>query len=82
MGFGDVKLAGLLGLVLGWAGWAPLVLGAFLGFLFGGVYSLALIGARRATRRSRVPFGPFMVAGALTAVCLGQSQAAGYLGLL
>lgn len=80
MGFGDVKLAGLLGLVLGWAGWAPLVLGAFLGFLYGGAFSLALIAARRASRRSRVAFGPFMIAGALTAVCLGQATSAGYLG--
>jgi leader peptidase (prepilin peptidase)/N-methyltransferase len=81
MGFGDVKLAGVLGLVLGWLGWAPLVLGAFLGFLYGGVVSLLLIAARRASRKTRVAFGPFMVAGALTAVCLGQAGAAGYLSI-
>jgi len=79
MGFGDVKLAGVLGAVLAWAGWAPLLLGAFLGFLYGGLVSLALLLARRATRRTRVPFGPFMVAGALTALVLGEAAAAGYI---
>jgi leader peptidase (prepilin peptidase)/N-methyltransferase len=81
MGFGDVKLAGVLGAVLGWAGWAPLVVGAFLGFLYGGLVSAALLIARRASRTTRVPFGPFMVAGALTAVLVGEAGAAGYLAL-
>jgi leader peptidase (prepilin peptidase)/N-methyltransferase len=72
MGFGDVKLAGVLGLVLGWAGWPQLILGAALAFLYGGVCAAVLLAARRAGRKSRLPFGPFMLAGALTAVILGQ----------
>jgi leader peptidase (prepilin peptidase) / N-methyltransferase len=79
MGFGDVKLAGVLGAALAWPGWAPLIVGAFLGFLYGGLVSGALLVARRATRKTRVPFGPFMVAGALTAVCLGEAAATTYL---
>ncbi len=72
MGFGDVKLAGVLGLALGWAGWPVLVAGVFLGFLFGGVVALGLVAVRRATRRTRIPFGPFMLAGALTALALSE----------
>ena len=79
MGFGDVKLAGVLGAVLAWAGWAPLVAGAFLGFAYGGVVSLALLLTRRAHRGTRIPFGPFMVAGGLTALVLGEAVASGYL---
>jgi leader peptidase (prepilin peptidase) / N-methyltransferase len=71
MGFGDVKLAGVLGLYLGWLGWAELVSGAFIGFLFGGVVGVGLMIARRAGRKSQIPFGPFMLAGALVAILWG-----------
>ncbi|MDX3734787.1 MULTISPECIES: A24 family peptidase [Streptomyces] len=71
MGFGDVKLALALGVVLGWYGWTVLFLGGFAGFLFGAGYGLALVLLRRAGRRTGIPFGPFMIAGALTGVLLG-----------
>jgi leader peptidase (prepilin peptidase)/N-methyltransferase len=71
MGFGDVKLAGILGLYLGWLGWGPLVVGAFLGFLLGGLVGGGLMAVRRVSRKSRIPFGPFMIAGAYTAVLVG-----------
>ena len=79
MGFGDVKLAGVLGLYLGWLGWAELVSGAFLGFLYGGVIGLALMALRRAGRKSKIPFGPFMLAGAYTAILWGGPLADLYL---
>jgi leader peptidase (prepilin peptidase)/N-methyltransferase len=79
MGFGDVKLAGILGLYLAWLGWAELVTGAFLGFLYGGVLGLALILVRRAGRRAKIPFGPFMLLGALTAILWGGALADLYL---
>ncbi|MFD9846732.1 prepilin peptidase [Streptomyces parvus] len=71
MGFGDVKLALSLGVALGWYGWTVLFLGGFAGFLFGAAYGLALVLLRRAGRRTGIPFGPFMAAGALTGVLLG-----------
>jgi leader peptidase (prepilin peptidase) / N-methyltransferase len=71
MGFGDVKLAGILGMYLGWLGWGQLAVGAFLGFLLGGVVGGALMVANRATRKSKIPFGPFMIAGAYLAVLVG-----------
>lgn len=64
MGGGDVKLAGLIGLFLGGAGWDALVVGVFAGFVAGGLFSVVLIGAGRADRRSRVAFGPWMLLGA------------------
>jgi leader peptidase (prepilin peptidase) / N-methyltransferase len=117
LGWGDVKLAGLLGLYLGWlggswadgawaegawpgggwasggwlgGGWASggwpgggwpgggwpdqgaLVAGLFLGYLFAAAAGLALIAARRASRKSRLPFGPYLLAGALTAILLSS----------
>jgi leader peptidase (prepilin peptidase)/N-methyltransferase len=75
MGWGDVKLAGVLGLYLGYLGWGELAVGAFLGFLFGGVVGLALMIGNRAHRKSRIPFGPFMVLGAYVAVVAGAPLA-------
>jgi leader peptidase (prepilin peptidase)/N-methyltransferase len=78
MGFGDVKLAGVLGLYLGWLGWGELVVGAFLGFLLGGLVGGVLMMARRAGRKSAIPFGPFMLAGAFLAVLWGSALAHAY----
>ncbi|MFI8434840.1 prepilin peptidase [Streptomyces sp. NPDC079020] len=75
MGFGDVKLALALGIALGWYGWAVLFVGAFAGFLYGAVYGLGLVILRRAGRRTGIPFGPFMIAGALTGLLLGALAA-------
>ncbi|MDQ1585889.1 MAG: leader peptidase (prepilin peptidase) / N-methyltransferase [Actinomycetota bacterium] len=79
MGFGDVKLAGVLGLYLGYLGWAEVVTGGFLGFLFGGVVGGGLMILHRAGRKSQIPFGPFMLAGALVAVLWGGALADLYL---
>lgn len=68
MGFGDVKLALALGQVLGWYGWPVLFLGTFAAFVGGAVHGLVLIALRRAGRSTAMPFGPFMLAGALAAV--------------
>ncbi len=81
MGFGDVKLAGVLGLYLGWLGWAEVITGGFLGFLFGGIVGFALMLTRKAGRKSQIPFGPFMLAGALAAILAGGALADLYLDL-
>ncbi|HEX3004478.1 MAG TPA: prepilin peptidase [Angustibacter sp.] len=82
MGFGDVKLAGVLGAYLGWLGWGVLAVGGFLGFLLGGVYGGGLLLAKRAGRKSAIPFGPFMLAGALVAVFAGQWLVDRYLQMI
>lgn len=78
LGLGDVKLAASLGLLLGWIGWGHVMLGAFAGFLLGGLFSLVLLATGRATRRSQIPFGPFMLAGAVVAVAWGTTILAAY----
>ncbi|MBO1266525.1 prepilin peptidase [Arthrobacter cavernae] len=70
MGFGDVKLAGVLGLYLGYLGWAHVFAGTFAAFLFGGVWGLAVLATRRGNLKSAIPFGPFMLAGAAAAMLL------------
>ena len=82
MGFGDVKLAGVLGLALGWIGWGTLVVGGFLGFLLGAVVGGALMVVRKAGRKTKIPFGPFMLVGALVALFVGQGLWDSYLGVL
>ena len=78
LGFGDVKLAGVLGLCTGWLGWGVWAVGIASASLFAGVFGLALLLLRRAERRSSVAMGPFLVLGALTAVLVGQQVADAY----
>jgi leader peptidase (prepilin peptidase)/N-methyltransferase len=70
LGGGDVTLLGLLGLVLGWAGWGVLMAGVFAGFLIGALGSLLLIAVGRAGWRTRIAFGPPLLAGAYVALAL------------
>lgn len=70
MGFGDVKLAGVLGIFLGYLGWHHVVLGLAAGFVAGGLWGVALIASRRGTAKSAIPFGPAMLAGALATMLL------------
>ncbi|TQO20399.1 leader peptidase (prepilin peptidase)/N-methyltransferase [Rhodoglobus vestalii] len=81
MGLGDVKLAGLLGLYLGYSSWSALAVGSFGAFILGGIFSIILIATRRATRKSGIPFGPWMLAGAWVGLSAGQNIWASYLGL-
>lgn len=70
MGLGDVKLAGSMGMLLGWLSWSALAVGAFLGFVLGAVVGLILMAAGRAGRKSALPFGPFMLIGSWVAIVL------------
>jgi leader peptidase (prepilin peptidase) / N-methyltransferase len=64
LAMGDVKLAGLLGLYLGWLGWGAVVFGAVAGFVVQAVVALLLLATRRIGLRGELPFGPAMLAGA------------------
>src|SRR5262249_59487883 len=72
MGFGDVKLAFVLGLALGWLGWGELVLGLFCGFLAGALVGTVLIAVRRRGRKDHLPFGPFLAFGTLVVLLWGD----------
>lgn len=68
MGLGDVKLAGVLGMYLGYLGWEHLLLATMATFVLGALFGLLLMALRRATRKSSLAFGPFMVIGAAAAL--------------
>ena len=72
-GFGDVRLGAMLALFLGWLSAAHVFVGVALAFVLGAVAGVALIVGGRAGRRTAVPFGPFLSAGALISVLFGQS---------
>ncbi|HEX3811634.1 MAG TPA: A24 family peptidase [Mycobacteriales bacterium] len=80
IGFGDTKLAGALGLYLGWLGVGPLVLGLVAGFCIGAVVALALLAARSVGWKTDVAFGPALLGGALSAVLAGRHLVDAYLG--
>jgi leader peptidase (prepilin peptidase)/N-methyltransferase len=82
MGFGDVKLAGVLGMYLAWLGWGPLAIGAFAAFLLGGGFSIILLATGAANRKTGVPFGPWMLMGAAVGIGVGTPLWSAYLGLL
>ncbi|WP_339619114.1 prepilin peptidase [uncultured Salinibacterium sp.] len=79
MGMGDVKLAAVLGLYLGWLGWGVLAVGAFAAFLLGGLFAIALLIVGRARRRTAIPFGPWMIAGAWLGIAFGSQIWNGYM---
>lgn len=70
LGMGDVKLAVVLGMHAGYAGWSVLGGAVVLSFLFGGAASVVLLLSGRASRRARIPFGPFLLAGTACAIGL------------
>ncbi len=72
MGFGDVRFSFLLGCFLGWLSWWHLGFGLFAGFLYGAVVGVALMALGKRGRRQHIPFGPFLAAGALTIILIGQ----------
>ena len=80
MGFGDVKLAFVLGLVLGWLGWGELVLGLFCGFFAGAVVGIALIALRNRGRKDHLPFGPFLAFGTMVVLLWGDVMLRWYRG--
>lgn len=81
MGGGDVKLAGVIGLYLGWLGWGTLFVGAFAAFLLGGVFGIILVLVRKAGRQTAIPFGPWMILGAWTGIFTGEIVGGLYGGL-
>ena len=79
MGYGDVRLAGILGMALGWLGWAEFGIGMYAGFLLGGVVGAVLV-LLHLVDRKRYPFGPFMLAGALVGLVWGPAIVDWYVG--
>lgn len=82
IGGGDVKLAPVCGAAMGSVSWGALLVGGFAGFLFSAVLGLSLIALRRATWKTGLPFGPFLLAGSWIGMLWGDVVILGYLGFL
>jgi leader peptidase (prepilin peptidase)/N-methyltransferase len=82
LGLGDVALAPVLGLTLGWLGWGPSLVGLLGGFLIGATLGVILLAAGRVGRRSPIPHGPFMLMGAALGLFAGQPLWTAYLGMV
>jgi leader peptidase (prepilin peptidase)/N-methyltransferase len=80
MGMGDVKLAVLLGLGLGWLSLGHVALGLFLGFLLGSLVGVGLVATGVRSRKAHIPFAPFLAAGTVVAVLVGQPLLDWYAG--
>jgi leader peptidase (prepilin peptidase)/N-methyltransferase len=79
MGWGDVKLAGLIGLATGF----PLVfLSIIIGAILGGIVAVAVVIAKKRTRRQTIPFGPFLALAAMVTLLWGSNILSWYLGLM
>jgi leader peptidase (prepilin peptidase)/N-methyltransferase len=72
MGFGDVRLSGVIGMFLGWLSVSHALLGLFLAFLLASVLGVGLIAVKLRSRKDHIPFGPFMALGAVIAVLFGD----------
>lgn len=72
MGFGDVRLSGVIGMFLGWLSVPHVLLGLFLAFLLASAIGVGLIAVKLRTRKDHIPFGPFLALGAILAVLAGD----------
>ncbi|MFF2053032.1 prepilin peptidase [Leifsonia sp. NPDC058194] len=82
MGFGDVKLAGVLGMYLGFAGWPAIIVGLFAAFVLGGAFAIGLVVLRKVDQGSGIAFGPWMLAGAWVGIFIGGPLWSGYMSLI
>lgn len=80
MGYGDVRLSGYIGMHLGYVGMGKVALGLFTGFLLGAVVGVGLMALGGRSRKSAIPFGPFLAAGAILAIVVGDPVLDAYLG--
>ncbi|MDD6373780.1 MAG: prepilin peptidase [Bifidobacteriaceae bacterium] len=82
MGDGDIKLAFLLGMTLGWLGWKQFIVGAFMAFFVGGLVVLIQLTRKKVSVHGGIPFGPSMVVGTWIGIFAGQVIADLYLQLV
>lgn len=80
LGFGDVKLAFLIGVFTGYLSLGHVVVTGIAAFLIGGLVAAFLLVTRRSGRKDAIPFGPFMTAAAIMTIFFGQAVIDWYLG--
>jgi leader peptidase (prepilin peptidase)/N-methyltransferase len=81
MGLGDVALAPVLGMVVGWLGWGASLVGLMSGFVLGAVVGVVLLATGRASGGTRIPHGPFLLSGASVGMFAGESLWEWYLAV-
>ena len=79
LGGGDVRIGGIMGFVLGWPN---ILIGLFLGYLLGSIYSAVGLISGKLSRKSPIPFGPFLFAGTYIAIFWGKELLNWYLGMI
>jgi leader peptidase (prepilin peptidase) / N-methyltransferase len=79
MGGGDVKLAFLMGLILGWP---VIIVSVFLSFIIGSIFGISLILAGKKKMKSMIPFGPFLIFGTFAGLFWGEKIVKWYFGLM
>ena len=79
LGGGDIRIGAIMGLLLGWPN---ILIGLFLGYLSGSIYSLIGLISGKLTRRSQIPFGPFLFLGTYMALFFGKDILNWYLGMI
>jgi len=79
MGWGDVKLAALIGLA---TGFPQVILAVIMGAILGGIVAVALMIAGKRKRREAIPFGPFLAVAAMVTLLWGSNILSWYLGLM
>jgi leader peptidase (prepilin peptidase)/N-methyltransferase len=82
MGMGDVKLAALIGLVLGSLGLSYVAVAAAVGIVAGGLGAVVALAVLRLSRKQQIPFGPFLAGGAVVAALAAPQISRLYLSLL
>jgi len=80
MGFGDVRLAGLCGMFLGFLGWRQFGIGFISAALLAGLVAVGLVVGGKAGRKTRLPYGPFLAGGTMIGVLFGAEIAKVWLG--
>jgi len=72
LGFGDVKLAPLLGFLMGYFGWGALVVGSATAWLLGAIIGVIAIALGKVKRGRPIPFGPFLLVGTWIGIFVGD----------
>jgi leader peptidase (prepilin peptidase)/N-methyltransferase len=71
LGFGDVKLAGVIGAMVGYLSWPTVFTAVLLAYIGGAGYAGGMVLFRRGTLKTAIPFGPFLVAGSVVSALVG-----------
>lgn len=79
LGGGDVRLGAIMGFALGWPN---ILTGLFLAYLMGSIYSLIGLATKQLSRRSPIPFGPFLLSGTYITIFWGEPLLNWYLNLI